>query len=117
MRQAIALFATLISVVAPRRTEDPVRSAEHSVSNDNRRPAGTLRDGVLMVHLEVREVDWRPDGDAAPGIVLRAFAERGERASIPGPLLRVPEGATIDASVSNPLSRGTLVVRGLSTRG
>ena len=62
-------------------------------------------------------MDWRPDRDDQPGIVVRAFAERGKRASIPGPLIRVPEGTTIVARVTNPRTSGTLVVRGLSTRG
>jgi FtsP/CotA-like multicopper oxidase with cupredoxin domain len=91
--------------------------AERAVVNDNRVAAGTLRDGVLSVHLEVREVEWKPDGDAAPGLLVWAFAERGKHASVPGPLLRVPEGTQVHARVSNPLARGTLVVRGLSTRG
>ena len=95
----------------------PPPHAERAAINDNRQAAGTLRDGVLAVQLEVREVDWRPDGDDAPGIVLRAFAERGKRASVPGPLIRVPEGTTVAARVSNPLGSGTLVVRGLSPRG
>ncbi|MFL5616887.1 MAG: multicopper oxidase domain-containing protein [Gemmatimonadaceae bacterium] len=90
---------------------------ERAASNDNRTPAGALRNGVLTVQLEAREVDWRPDADDAPGLVVRAFAERGKRASVPGPLIRVPEGTAIVARVTNTLARGTLVVRGLSTRG
>jgi hypothetical protein len=57
---------------------------------------------VLALDLEVREVDWRPDRDDQPGLVVRAFAERGKRASVPGPLIRVPEGTTIVARVTQP---------------
>jgi FtsP/CotA-like multicopper oxidase with cupredoxin domain len=117
MRQAMAMMAAMLSVVAPHRAGERVPLVERAVSNDNRRPAGTLRDGVLTVQLEVREVDWRPDGDDAPGIVVRAFAERGRQASVPGPIIRVPQGTTVVARVSNPLASGALVVRGLSTRG
>ena len=76
MRHAIVIVAAMISVIAARGADERVPSAERAVANDNRRAAGTLRDGVLTVHLEVRDVDWRPDGDEAPGIVVRAFAER-----------------------------------------
>jgi manganese oxidase len=117
MRPAIAIVAAMIGMVAPRHGGERAPSAERAASNDNRTPAGTLRDGVLTVHLEVREVDWRPDRDADPGLTLHAFGERGARASIPGPLIRVPEGTTIAARVTNPLTRGTLVLRGLSARG
>ena len=89
---------------------------ERAVTNDNRTPAGSLRDGVLTVRLEAREGEWHPDGEAAPGIVVRAFAEAGKRASVPGPLIRVPEGTRVHASLTNRLSN-TLVVRGLLRRG
>ena len=85
--------------------------------NDNRTPAGTLRDGVLTVRLEAREGEWHPDAESAPGLTVHVFAERGKRASVPGPLLRVAEGTEIHAFVANSLARGTLVVHGLSTRG
>jgi FtsP/CotA-like multicopper oxidase with cupredoxin domain len=117
MRPGITVVAAMVWLIAPRQADERVVGAERAVSNDNRRPAGTLRDGVLTVHLEVRDVDWRPDGDDAPGIVVHAFAERGKRATIPGPIVRVAEGATVAARVSNSLASGTLVVRGLSTRG
>ena len=116
MRQAIVILVAMIWVAAPRGAER-APSPERAAINDNRIPAGTLRNGLLTVHLEVREADWRPDGDESPGLVVRAFAERGKQASIPGPLIRVPEGTTIAARVTNPLTTGTLVVRGLSPRG
>ena len=116
MHPTISLVAAMIWVIAPRHSDERA-AVERAAINDNRTPAGTLRGGVLTLDLEVREVDWRPDRDDQPGIVVRAFAERGKRASIPGPLIRVPEGTTIVARVTNPRTSGTLVVRGLSTRG
>ena len=88
-----------------------------AAANDNRRPAGSLRDGVLTIRLEAREAEWHPDRDADPGIRVHAFAEEGKQPLVPGPLIRVPEGTEIRAFVHNALSRGALTVRGLSTRG
>ena len=119
MRIAHIVVATTLSfTIGSHRVLEPSGGAiERATINDNRTPAGSLRNGVLTVRLEAREADWRPDGDEDPGLTIRAFAEAGKRASVPGPLIRVPEGTEIRASVSNTLSRGTLVVRGLSTRG
>ena len=117
MRRAIGILAAMVFMTASRHSDDATSPPERAASNDNRRSAGTLRDGVLTVHLEVRDVDWRPDGDDAPGLVVHAFAERGKPASVPGPLIRVAQGTTVVARVSNPLASGTLVVRGMSTRG
>ena len=117
MRSTIVLAAASL-LAAGSSFRSPTRSvAERAAINDNRVPAGEMRGRVLTVHLEVREVDWRPDGDDAPGIGVWAFAERGKRASVPGPMLRVREGTQVHALVSNPLAQGTLVVRGLSPRG
>ena len=116
MRPPITLVAVLVWAISPGHTDAHTTLLERAAINDNRTPAGTLRAGVLALDLEVRDVDWRPDRDDQPGLVVRAFAERGKRASIPGPLIRVPEGTTIVARVTNPRTSGTLVVRGLSTR-
>ena len=85
--------------------------------NDNRTPAGKVADGVLTIRLEVREGEWHPDADSAPGLVVRAFGEAGQPATIPGPLIRVPEGTVIHAFVHNTLADSTITVHGLSTRG
>jgi FtsP/CotA-like multicopper oxidase with cupredoxin domain len=95
----------------------PSAAPDRATINDNRSPAGTLANGVLTIRLEIREVEWHPDGDGDPGLVVRAFAEAGKPASIPGPLIRVPEGTVIHAFVHNTLPDSSLTVRGLSTRG
>ena len=87
---------------------------ERIVVNDNRTPAGTLHDGVLTIRLEVREGEWHPDAESAPGLVVRAFAEQGKPLSIPGPMIRVPEGTEVRAFITNPLS-GPLMLRGFGT--
>ena len=89
---------------------------QRTLANDNRTPAGSLRDGVLTVHLEARVGEWHPDGDSAPGVALPAFAEAGKPPQIPGPLLRVAAGTTVAATVRNVLPNDTLLVYGLRTR-
>ena len=92
--------------------------AERIATNENRRAAGAIRDGVLTIRLVVREGEWHPDRDSDPGIVVRAFAEEGRPLQVPGPLIRVPRGTTVHATVRNALGdTGTLVVHGLSEPG
>jgi len=85
------------------------------VTNDNRRPAGILRHGVLTLRLEARLADWHPEGDSAEGATVPAFAEQGRAARIPGPLIRVPSGTQVALTVRNSLAQ-RLTVRGLRAR-
>jgi FtsP/CotA-like multicopper oxidase with cupredoxin domain len=89
---------------------------QRTVANDNRTPSGSLHDGVLTVHLEARVGDWHPDGDAAPGAPMPAFAEAGKAPQVPGPLIRVVAGTTVAATVRNVLPNDTLHVYGLHAR-
>jgi manganese oxidase len=114
----IVVIAAAGSVAAASAPRGPAAPAPARVAiNDNRSPAGSLREGVLTIRLEAREAEWRPDGESDPGIIVRAFAEEGRPPLVPGPLIRVPEGMEIRAFVRNALPRGTLTVRGLSPRG
>ena len=92
-------------------------AAERVAINDNRSAAGVLKDGVLTLRLDVRDGDWRPDGDERPGLVVRAFGEQGKALQVPGPFVRVPKGTAIHAFVRNSLRDSTLVVHGLSGPG
>lgn len=112
---AAVFFVPLVLGSASHRASMP--ATQRIFANDNRSAAGVLRNGVLTVRLEVREGEWHPERESDPGIAIRAFAEQGKGASVPGPLIRVPEGTEIHASVRNTLTKGTVVVRGLSTRG
>jgi FtsP/CotA-like multicopper oxidase with cupredoxin domain len=94
-----------------------VSGDERIAPNDNRVSAGTLKDGVLTVRLDARTGEWRPNGDSARGITVRAFGEEGKPLQIPGPLIRVPKGTEIHAFVRNSLPDSTLVMHGLSPRG
>ncbi len=78
--------------------------------NDNRLAAGTLRNGVLTLALEVRSGSWRPEGEGGRALDgLGAFAEVGHPLSTPGPLIRVPVGTEIRGTLHNTLGRSITV--------
>jgi FtsP/CotA-like multicopper oxidase with cupredoxin domain len=83
--------------------------------NDNRRPAGRLRGDTLLLRLEVRMAAWRPEADSGPTVEVAAFAEVGRPPEIPAPLIRVPAGTVVIASVRNALDDSTISVHGLVT--
>jgi len=83
--------------------------------NNNRAFAATLVGKVLTVHLEARVGEWHPEGDNDPGIVVKAFAVEGGPLQVPGPLIRVPEGTEVRASVRNRTDE-RLVLHGFYTR-
>ena len=85
-------------------------------ANRNLSPAGQLRDGVLTVRLEIREGDWYPEAETGPSVVVQALAEEGRPLQIPGPLIRVPEGTEVRATVRNVLDKGTARLYGLHGR-
>lgn len=73
-------------------------------ANDNRTPAGELRDGVLYLQFEIKKGIWRPEAEDGEAIPTYAFGEAGKPLQVPGPTIRVPQGTTIDISVSNSLA-------------
>jgi FtsP/CotA-like multicopper oxidase with cupredoxin domain len=81
------------------------RSPESIVTNDNRRPAGTLEQGVLTLRLEARNGTWQPEGEHGRALPVAAWAEAGQPMSVPGPLIRVPAGTDVKASLRNTLDR------------
>ena len=114
--RAVVLASVVAFASAPSSASGrPV--VERIVINDNRTAAGQLDGNVFTVHLDAREGEWRPDGDNGQGITVRAFSESGKPLSIPGPLIRVPEGTEIHAFVKNAIGARPLIVYGLSSRG
>jgi manganese oxidase len=97
-------------------TFNPARFVDRAIPNDNRQAAGTVQDGVLSLDLEARMAEWHPDGDAAPGAEMMAFAEIGKPAQIPGPLVRVVAGTRVRGSLRNSLPNDTMLVYGLHAR-
>lgn len=84
-------------------------------ANSNQAPAGTLTDGVLTLDLEAREGEWFPEDEHGPSLKVFALGERGKSLQIPGPLIRVREGTTIQLSIHNLLA-AKVVMHGMHTR-
>ena len=76
-------------------------SLEEVEINDNRKPAGELRNGIYYIHLEIREGNWYPETKEGKSIKIKALAEAGKPLQVPGPLIRVPEGTEIRATITN----------------
>ena len=115
MRTIALLLASTLLVTHGDTSHRREFSSEPIGGNDNRIPAGVLKDGTLALNLEVRRGSWFPDGPSNPSIEVHAFAEAGKALQVPGPLLRVTEGTEIHATIRNTLD-STVVVHGLYTR-
>lgn len=92
------------------------RAAEALVANENRRPAGTLKDGVLTIRLVARAGMYYPEGTDQPGIPVNAFGEEDKTLLAPGPMVRVTAGVEIRAIIRNALPT-VLTVRGFQDHG
>jgi hypothetical protein len=89
---AVALSSSFFLRPRPRpRTEHVHRAPETIAANDNRRSAGTLKNGVLTVQLEARAGKWYPEGDQGIGRRDRPRGRKSDdRCRILGPLIRAP---------------------------
>ncbi|HZQ69086.1 MAG TPA: multicopper oxidase domain-containing protein [Terriglobales bacterium] len=103
-----ALFF-LFTVAACAQMPEPI------LANQNRTPAGKLENGILTLHLEIRQGAWRPEADDGPQLFVQAFGEAGKPAQIPGPLIRMPQGTMVHVSVKNTLAKKATLY-GLNTR-
>ena len=112
---ALASAGLLWSAGSPRQAPS-ARELPAVRANDNRLPAGRLRGDTLELQLEVRMATWRPEGNTGAAIDVAAFGEVGHDPEIPGPLIRVPTGTVVVASVQNRLTDSTIAVHGLLTR-
>ncbi len=83
--------------------------------NSNQAPGGALANGVLSIDLEVREGEWFPEDEQGPSLRIFVLAEKGKPAQNPGPLIRVPEGTTIQARIHT-LIPAAVVMHGMHTR-
>jgi len=98
-----ALWTVLVVIgvcVGPLQAQGP----EPIAANENRVSGGELRNGVLALQLEIREGIWRPHGEDGEAISVYAFGEAGKPLQAPGPLLRVPQGTTIEISIRSFIS-------------
>ena len=89
--------------------------ANRAMPNENRLSAGRLVNGVLTLSLEARAVDWFPEDTGGPAVPVYAFAEVGQSATVPGPMIRVPVGTEVRVSVRNTLAK-PLRLRGFQQR-
>lgn len=110
---ALSLAARPASAADCRHLPAPDRP--RAVANDNRVPAGTVRNGVVTLHLVIREASWYPDGPRGCALRVHAFAEERQPARIPGPLIRVRAGTELLVHVRNALAVAVWV-RGLQDR-
>ena len=85
-------------------------------ANDNRSLAGTMRGNALTIRLVVGMAKWYPQGGNGPSIDVETFAEEGRTPMIPAPLIRVPTGTMIVATIRNALPDSTVTIRGFHTR-
>jgi FtsP/CotA-like multicopper oxidase with cupredoxin domain len=86
------------------------------VANDNRTPAGVLENGVLTIRLVVTNARWYPENPGGSFTDVPVFAEEGKAPQIPGPLIRVPQGTEIRATIRNALLDSTVTLRGFQSR-
>ena len=117
---AVLLSSLLISIGAgvanaPHRVDASGRTPPRVTANDDRRPAGTMRDGRLELRLDIVNAQWFPEAEDGPSVTMQAFAEEGHAPEIPGPMLRVPEGTEISVTLHNSLDV-EVVVHGLHIR-
>jgi manganese oxidase len=109
------LFVIGISLAMP-----PVLAASEAlppvVPNDNRQPAGALRENTLTLNLRAAVGVWRPEGDSGPAVRVEAFGETNATLMTPAPLIRVEEGTTMVVTIRNDLDEA-MRVYGLCDRG
>lgn len=111
----MALLLVLSLSSAASFGQDKPTELPQVAANDNRAPAGELRNGVLAIGLVIAKGEWRPGIYGGKAIPVYAFGEEGKPLENPGPLIRVPQGTTIHATVHNQL-RVAATVYGLSAR-
>jgi hypothetical protein len=87
-----------------------VPAAPAALANDNRTPAGELKDGVLTLRLDLVPTSWYPAQDDGRSFPVYAFAEKGKPPQIPGPLIRVPQGSEVRLELHNTLTMPMFVL-------
>ena len=108
------LLGTLVLACAIGADDRPPLPAAQP--NSNLRPAGRIHKDTLRIALVVRMATWAPDGEHGPSVAVPTFGEHASAPQIPGPLIRVPVGTMVDASVRNDLPDSVVTVHGLFTR-
>lgn len=110
MRLIVLFCAALPLAFAATTTRS---TATRIVYHDNDRPAGRLVDGELRLAFSIVEGSWHINGEDRPGANILAFAGADGQPTLPGPLIRVPEGTRLAVTVTN-TTDSILVLRGIS---
>src|SRR4030095_12063603 len=115
LRQLIGALATVVPIASAATARATAYSSELSVvrPNDNRVSAGTRDRDTVTVGLVLARARWFPGAANGPSVIVEAFAEEGKAPQIPAPLIRVPAGTHIIATVRNALPDATVTGHGL----
>lgn len=108
--RALLLCLPLLAVLGGAASRDALDPIDY---HDNAVAAGTDREGVREVSIEIRRGLWLPNGPDRPGTPIMAFGAPGEPLLLPGPMIRVAAGTRLAITVRNG-SDSTIVMRGLS---
>jgi FtsP/CotA-like multicopper oxidase with cupredoxin domain len=108
--RALALCLPLLAVLGGATSHEALDPIGY---HDNTIAAGTDRDGVREVSIEIRRGLWLPNGPDRPGTPMMAFGAPGAPLLLPGPMIRVAVGTRLAITVRNG-SDSTIVMRGLS---
>ena len=111
--RGVLLGVTVVATTAPTTPAHRGRGRVElpdATTNDNTRPAGTLRAGVLTVRLYAAKARWRSGPADATPVETSLFGEEGHAPSDPGPLLRMPLGTRVELTMRNALSDTILLV-------
>jgi FtsP/CotA-like multicopper oxidase with cupredoxin domain len=100
-RRGIAFLVLFCPAAFAQTGETP--SLPQVLANDNRTPAGQLKNGVLNLRLELRAGVWYPEEEGGGHRDVYAFAEEGQAPQSSGPLIRVPQDTQIHATIHNTL--------------
>jgi FtsP/CotA-like multicopper oxidase with cupredoxin domain len=122
----VAPSLIFLVAVAPSALWAQVRSAggppldvaglEVAAFEDYRAAIGRQVDSEVVATIEARPSAWYPWGEDGQGLRAHVFAVPGERARVPGPMIRVNAGTPVRVRIQNTFP-DTLLVRGLADRG
>ena len=116
-RYASLLIACMLPAgCAPSMPQEHRTHASEVRTNDNRIAGGRLRDQVLRIDLVAAQGTWYPERAEGPAHHVHVFGERGKPLQNPGPLIRVPVGTEVRATIRNSIEGAPLTIHGLHDR-